>query len=353
MVIRRLFVLAVAAALPFAALAKDAPETDAAADPGVLCDSLAGYAADADFTGTGVTYDDLDAAKAEPACRAAVAAHPGERRYYFQLARALLKNGSTDAAVAAYEKAADMGSIAALVDGLGLIYENGDGVEQDYQKAATYYRRAIDAGSTDALGYLAYLYDFGLLGDNGVVEAKKLYERQIELTNDAYALTNLGFLYQGGRPGVEKDLAKAEALMRQGAASDDADAAAYARNSLAFLFAGLGRNLDEADALATDAIAAVADSDDDVNHAAYLDTRAFVRHVAGRDAEALIDAEAAVALDPEASEYLNRLGDIYLALGRKDEARAAWQQVLTMEPPNPYYEVPWTPAEVQKKLDEL
>jgi len=342
---------AVAALLPFAALADTAPD-GGAVEPAALCDALAAHPNDPDSSGDGVDYDDLDVAAAEAPCRAAVAAHPDERRYLYELARILHKKGDVADALAAFEKAGDMGSMAALVYGVGLIYETGDGVETDYEKAAACYRRAAAADFVDGIAYLAYLYDFGLLGDDGAAEAAKLYERQIALTDSSWARVNLGFIYEG-RIGVERDVDKAEALFRKALTADDPDVAMYAKNALAFLLAAEGRDLDEADRLASEAIATATDTGDDEGRAFYFDTRAWVRHAAGRDAEAVLDAEASVALDPEASAALNRLGDIYAALGRKDEARAAWEKVLTMEPPNPYFDIPWEPAEVRRKLAEL
>ncbi len=346
MVIRRLFVLAVAAALPLAAHATS--ENAPAMDFGALCDSLAGNANDTDYTGPGIAYDDINASAAERACRSAIEDRPDERRYFYEFGRVLEKKGDADGAIAAYEKAAGMGSMVALVDGLGLMYENGDGVDQDYQKAADYYRQAADAGSVAGMGALAYLYDFGLLDDNGAIAAAKLYEKQIAVADDPYAKINLAVILEGGRTGVEKDIARAERLLRSAVASGNADAASEAQNSLAFLLAETNHNLDEAETLASAAIDAA--GDDDVGKATALDTRAWVRHAAGRDAEAVADAEEAVKLDEE-PEYLNRLGDIYAALGRTAEAKDAWQKALSLPPPNAYYEPEWDPVAIQAKID--
>jgi uncharacterized protein len=44
---------------------------------------------------------------------------------------------------------------------LGIIYEEGQGVSQDYAAAVTWYRRAADQGHPDALFYLACMHDLG------------------------------------------------------------------------------------------------------------------------------------------------------------------------------------------------
>ncbi len=229
---------------------------------GQLCDRLAGNPDDADLTGTpGVAFDDIDPAAAEPACRDAVAQQPDERRYLFELARVLRKKEDFAGSLAYYQKAADKGSLIAMI-GIGLLYEDGDGVDQDYVKAADYYRKAADAGSVVAMGYLADLYDRGYLavGDSGAAEAARLYERQVE-RGDEFALVNLGQLYEAGR-GVAKDIGRAEALYRQAIAGKDPDAVAYGQNLLAFMWAVQGENLSEAEDLANAAVAAAADADD-------------------------------------------------------------------------------------------
>ena len=66
-------------------------------------------------------------------------------RYYFGV------NASKDNAKARewYEKAADMGSVEAMVS-LGVLYANGQGVAQDYAKAREWYQKAADKGDASA-----------------------------------------------------------------------------------------------------------------------------------------------------------------------------------------------------------
>jgi len=233
-----LFALAVALACPAVALAgADAP-TLGRPNAGALCDRLAGDADDADFGGDGVPDDDLDAKTAEAACREAVDAHPGERRYLTELARAVRKGSDGSAALPFYRKAADLGSAHALF-AMGSIYESGDGLDQDFARAADDYRQAMAAGSVVAIASLAYLYDSGELGPNGAVEALGLYEKQIA-AGDNYGLIALGCLYEWGR-GTARDERKAEATFRQAIADADPDLSAYGKNALAWMWAVDGR----------------------------------------------------------------------------------------------------------------
>ena len=52
-------------------------------------------------------------------------------------------------AVQWYRKAAEQGYAGAQVN-LGLMYEQGQGVRQDYAQAVQWYRRAVEQGDTDA-----------------------------------------------------------------------------------------------------------------------------------------------------------------------------------------------------------
>jgi TPR repeat protein len=339
---RLLAMATMAVAFPFASMAETESPTIVLEEAGALCDKLAGHADDPDFAGVAVSFDDIDAATAEPACRQAIADHPDERRFLFQLARVLRKKGDPAAALSYYRQAADRGSTAALV-GIGLMHEDGDGIAQDYLKAADHYRQAMDAGSTVAIGNLAYLYDRGELGGNGPGEALKLYERQIA-AGDNYGLIDLGNLYLWGR-GAEKNESKAEELFRRAIADGDVDIAASGKNMLAWMWATTNRNLVEAEALASAAV------EYDPEEPAFLDTLAWVKHRLGRDAEAVLDAEKAVELEPDDAGYLNRLGDIRAALSEMDKAKAAWRRALEAPAPNPQDEPDWDAAAVRGKLD--
>jgi TPR repeat protein len=45
---------------------------------------------------------------------------------------------------------------------LGILYDNGLGVAQDYGKAREWYQKAVDAGNTNAMYNLGWLYQEGL-----------------------------------------------------------------------------------------------------------------------------------------------------------------------------------------------
>ena len=59
-----------------------------------------------------------------------------------------------------YRKAAEQG-YAAAQDNIGYLYYHGKGVEQDYAKAAEWYRKAAEQGHASAQNNLGYCYDYG------------------------------------------------------------------------------------------------------------------------------------------------------------------------------------------------
>ena len=77
------------------------------------------------------------------------------------------------------------------------------------------------------------------------------------------------------------------------------------------------------------------------DNGAFLDSLAWVLHQQGRSAEGLPLQLRAIELVKEPDGTLqDHLGDIYLKMGRKDDARKAWQRSLEVEPN----------AEIEKKL---
>ena len=59
-----------------------------------------------------------------------------------------------------YRKAVELGSSTAETN-IGLMYQNGQGVQQDYGEAYHWYRKAAKHGNTDGQYHLGYMYQFG------------------------------------------------------------------------------------------------------------------------------------------------------------------------------------------------
>ena len=80
---------------------------------------------------------------------------------------------------------------------LGGMYDEGQGVTQDYKEAVKWWRRAAEQGYAKAQTHLGYMYQHG----DGVIkdykEAVKWYRLAAEQGNAA-AQTNLGNMYHNG-----------------------------------------------------------------------------------------------------------------------------------------------------------
>ena len=95
-----------------------------------------------------------------------------------------------------YKKAADLGNGDAYA-GLGWLYEKGNFVECDYKQAYLYYQNAIDLESGNGYAGLEYLYEMGLYFAKDEVKAFELYERGAKLCS-ARAMNNLASFYYNG-----------------------------------------------------------------------------------------------------------------------------------------------------------
>ena len=114
-----------------------------------------------------------------------------------------------------YQKAADNGDADAYV-GLGVMYCKGQGVAQNYNEAFKWYQKAADNGITTGIYYfLADMFYTGKAGITDYSQAKKYAELAIKNdTLDVVGHRILAKLYIHGY-GVEKNIAKAEALIEQ------------------------------------------------------------------------------------------------------------------------------------------
>ena len=81
---------------------------------------------------------------------------------------------------------------------LGFMYYTGKGVEQDYDKAVKWYRRAAEQGYADAQFNLGWMYHLGKGVKQDYAEAVKWYRRAAEQEH-AKAQSILGFMYGTGK----------------------------------------------------------------------------------------------------------------------------------------------------------
>lgn len=105
---------------------------------------------------------------------------------------------------------------------LGVIYDNGLGVEQDYEEAVRWYRLAAEQGYASAQYNLGVFFDSGLGVVQDYEEAVRWYRLAAE-QGDAGAQYGLGVMHANGL-GVEQDYVEAVRLYRLAAEQGEASA---------------------------------------------------------------------------------------------------------------------------------
>jgi len=207
----------------------------------VLCDRVAADPIDpdkpADVKGA-TSIAPADVAVAIKYCKVAALS---SRRALYQLGRAYAANQQMKEAAAAYRKAVDKGSSAAMVE-LGALLTSGTGVPKDEAQGRQMLQRAAAAGNPRAAVTLANT-EGGTPSDP--VEARALLEKAAA-TNSAEAQFQLGVMYAEGTGGPPNDAA-ARAMFDKAAAQGHAQALDWMG---AFVLSGRGGPQDTAAAKA-------------------------------------------------------------------------------------------------------
>lgn len=105
---------------------------------------------------------------------------------------------------------------------LGKAYDQGEGIEQNFEKAAEWYLKAAKQGNVDAQFNLAVSYENGQGVKRNLDTAVSWYLKAAE-QGDADAQFNLGELYAEGRE-MDPDLAEATKWYRKAAEQGDTEA---------------------------------------------------------------------------------------------------------------------------------
>ncbi|MGB6290648.1 MAG: tetratricopeptide repeat-containing serine protease family protein, partial [Desulfobulbales bacterium] len=141
---------------------------------------------------------------------------------------------------------------------LGLLYKKGQGVKQDYQEAAKWYRKAAEQGDANAQYNLGFMYENG----QGVIQDRKKAAKWYRMAAEkgyAYAQNNLGLLYENGQE-VLKDDIMAYALFNLAAVQGSKEA----RNNRALLKTQMSQNqIAEAQRLSRQLLAKIESTNND------------------------------------------------------------------------------------------
>ena len=103
---------------------------------------------------------------------------------------------------------------------LGLKYESGEDVPEDYSLALKWYREAANKNNPSGECQLARLYKYGNGITKNEIEALRLTRLSAGQGN-ARCQRNLGFMYEYGEAGLTKDTKEAVSWYRKGAAQGD------------------------------------------------------------------------------------------------------------------------------------
>lgn len=180
----------------------------------VLCDRIAAEPADPDKPKDVAGVPAIAASDISTAIKFCKVASTSSRRAMYQLGRAYAAGRQMPDAAAAFRKAIDKGSTAAMVD-LALLLDAGSGVAKDQAQARSLFERAATAGNARAIAHLA---DLSGGAPTDPVKARALLAKAAE-SNLAEAQYQLGLMTAEGVGGA-KDDAAARALFEKAAAQN-------------------------------------------------------------------------------------------------------------------------------------
>lgn len=125
------------------------------------------------------------------------------------------QRGDYATALREWQPLAEQGDALAQYN-LGLLYDNGRGVQKDYAQARQWYEKAAAQGRADAQVSLGILYDYGRSIPQDFKKAVYWYRLSAKQGNDL-AQRRLGLMYERG-DGVERDYVQAYMWYTLGAA---------------------------------------------------------------------------------------------------------------------------------------
>jgi TPR repeat protein len=120
-----------------------------------------------------------------------------------------------------FRKAADAGNSDAMYN-VGVGYEKGEGVAQDYGEAMRWFQKAADGGNAQAMYNLGVNYDKGQGVAQDLPQAMEWYRKAAD-AGDASAMYNLGVGYDRGE-GVPHDDVQAAQWYRKASDAGNGDA---------------------------------------------------------------------------------------------------------------------------------
>lgn len=182
----------------------------------VLCDRVAADPSDPDKPPDVKGVSEIAASDIATAIKFCKQSAASSRRALFALGRAYAANRQMAEALAAWRKAADKGSSAAMVE-LGVAYGTGAGVAKDEAQARKLFDKAAQSGNPRGVSNLAALGGSGGAAPADPAQARVLLGKAAE--TNAEAQYQLGLMLSNGNGGERDDVA-ARALFEKAAAQN-------------------------------------------------------------------------------------------------------------------------------------
>jgi|GEM_PF-1304086 len=235
---------------------------------------------------------------------------------------------------------AQEGDTRAMIE-VGLLFLNGNGVEQDDAQALFWINQAANARVPFAQYVLGFMTQHGRGMPADPIAAVVLYE---QAANEGIipAQTALGNLFAYGADGISIDYDIADRWYAQAMQNGDASA----MNAYAWSVVVRGETeLERALAISELSVAL------EPGQPESIDTLGTIRLLMGRYASAVKYLEEAVALDPDYPAFHARLGDAYAGTGDMDKAENAWRAALdAAEDYEGNLDELWNPEEIAARL---
>ncbi|GAB5465002.1 MAG: tetratricopeptide repeat protein [Candidatus Kapaibacteriales bacterium] len=149
-------------------------------------------------------------------------------------------------------------------------------------------------------------------------EKKLLISYRLD-TNNVDVLSNLGLIYD--KRGIPE---KTETFYQKAYAMQPDNP--LLNNNYAYHLSNYGGDLERAERMARYALSI------DKDNPSYLDTYAWIQYRLGKYEIALEYLNKALAVDDTSAELYEHLGDVYIELGRKKDAKKAYQQAQLLDP---------------------
>ena len=162
--------------------AKGAAEAKVARDAAAECDRLAAHPWDSTRPNDvqGVFFGSIDTQAAWASCNEAMRLNPNVPRLIFEAGRVASARKDFVASIELHRRAAAQGSASAM-NGLGVLYSNGEGVTKDYTEAKNWFEKAAALGDASAIFNLGIVYENGEGVPRNTKTAREWYQKAADL----------------------------------------------------------------------------------------------------------------------------------------------------------------------------